>query len=299
MKIIKATLLLILTPALLFAGVSGASFLKISPGAKPVGMGGAYTALTGDMNCLYYNPAGIGNITRPQIGAMHTQWISDIRYNFAAGAFNLTEGVLGISATLLTMGEIEGRDENRQETDDYTATDFALQCSYAKSLNKNLIGGSLKFIRQKIEDETANGLAIDIGAQRKLINNLNIGLAMRNLGPKMKFISEGYDLPLTVAIGAGLTIGGITLALDTNYEIIDENLKISFGTEYMPLQFISFRGGYFLNALNNAGNKDLFEQKDGLGGGLGLNISNYSLDYAIVPYVDFGTTQRVSFILEF
>jgi hypothetical protein len=144
-------------------------------------------------------------------------------------------------------------------------------------------------------------LAIDIGAQRKLINNLNIGLAMRNLGPKMKFISEGYDLPLTLAIGAGLTIGGITLALDTNYEIIDENLKISFGTEYMPLQFITFRGGYFLSALQKSvsTNDDLFEQKDGLGGGLGLNISNYSLDYAIVPYEELGTTQRISLQISF
>lgn len=304
MKIVKSTVIIVLlVPVMVFAGMSGATFLKIAPGAKPVGMGGAYTAVSGDINCLYYNPAGIGTISKPQIGAMHTEWITDIKYEFVAGVFILRAGVLGISATLLTMGKMEGRGANREVTDDFTATDFAVQLSYAKSLSsKNLIGGSLKYIRQKIADETADGIAVDIGFQRKIIGNLNLGITVRNLGPKMKFISERYNLPLTLGIGTGLTIGGITLAFDTNYEVVDENLKFSFGTEYLPVQFLSLRGGYCFNALKNAtssNDETLFDLKDGLGGGIGLNILNYNLDYAIVPYSDFGTTQRISFIIKF
>lgn len=304
MRKIILLLILIIQPILLYSGggKTGATFLKISPGARPAGMGGAYTALTGDLNCLYYNPAGIGVISRPQIGAMHTEWISDIRYDFAAGVFNVREGVIGISATLLTMGEMEGRGANREETEDFTATDFAVQLSYAKSLsNSNLLGGSLKFIRQKIEDETANGIAVDIGLQRKITDSLNFGVTVRNLGPKMKFIQEGYNLPLTLGIGTGLTIGGVTLALDANYEIIDENLKLSFGTEYLPIQFLALRGGYFLTAIHNTAISDneLFEPKNGLGGGIGINVLNYNLDYAVVPYSDLGTTQRISFVVSF
>jgi long-subunit fatty acid transport protein len=281
---------------------SGAAFLKISPGAKPSGMGGAYSALSGDINCLYYNPAGIASITKSQIGAMHTEWVDDIRYDFAAGAFNLREGVLGVSATLLTMGEIEGRGANREVTGNFTAYDFAVQFSYAKSLNNNnTAGGSLKFIRQSIDDEIANGVAVDIGLQRKVTGNLNLGISVRNLGPKMKFISEGYNLPLTFVSGVGLNLGGITIAFDANYEVIDENLKFSLGTEYVPMQFLSLRGGYFLNAVKSSvdDDSDMFDPKNGLGGGLGLNILDYNLDYAVVPYSELGTTQRISFQIGF
>lgn len=277
----------------------GATFLKISPGARAVGMGGAYTAISGDINSLYYNPAGISNISKPQIGAMHTQWISDIRYNYAAGVFSLREGVLGISATLLTMGRMEGRDEKRQPTDDFGASDFAIQFSYAK----NNLGGSFKIIRQQIEEEIATGIAVDIGLKFKVKNEkLKLGFALRNLGPKMKFIKEGYNLPLTLSAGAGFTIGGVTLAIDTNYEINERDIKVSFGTEWSPVGFLSLRGGYFLNLLKNTSqnqNKSFSEPDKGLSGGFGINILNYSLDYAVVPYSDLGTTQRISFLISF
>lgn len=279
---------------------SGASFLKIPPGAKPVGMGGAYNAVSGDINAMYYNPAGITDIIRPQIGAMHTEWVSDIRYDYAAGVFKFKEGALGVSATLLTMGELDGRGESRELTDDFSAYDFAMQISYGRNISKNLIGGSFKYIQQKIDDETANGVAVDIGLQREITPNMNLGFTLKNLGPKMKFISEGYDLPLLMGLGSSLTIGGITLAFDTNYNVVDKNINVSCGMEYLPIQILSLRGGYFLNALKETSQiEEVFTPKNGLGGGVGINIFNYCLDYAVVPYSDLGTTQRISLIAGF
>lgn len=281
---------------------SGAAFLKISPGAKPIGMGGAYTAFMGDINSLYYNPAGIASIDGSQVGAMHTEWITDINYSNAGGAFSFREGVLGVSATLLGMGDIDGRGEDREKTEDFTASDFLLQFSYAKALVSGYqAGGSFKYIRQKIADESASGIALDMGLQKSVISNLNMGISLRNLGPNMRFISESYSLPLTFALGTSYRIGGVSIGFDTNYEIIDENIKVFFGTEYLPVQFLSIRGGYCVNALSSISGRDseVFEVKDGLGGGVGLNILSYSIDYAIVPYVDFGNTHRISLIARF
>ncbi len=326
-KKIVLLLIILIQPMLGYpAGTTGASFLKIAPGARPVGMGGAYIAISGDINSLYYNPAGIGNITKLQIGAMHTEWVSDIRYDFAAGAFNMRDGVLGVSLTLLTMGEMEGRGANREQTDDFGAYDFAFAVSYAKDMSysgsdksdpykcRGLIhqaqlGGSLKIIGQKIERETATGIAIDMGIQKKITDNINLGIVVRNFGPGIKFIKEKYNLPLTLGTGAGLTIGGVTLSLDTNYEINDKNIKLSFGTEYLPVKFLSLRGGYLIKfkmqkskiKMNQNEIKMQNEElnHDGLGGGIGINVLNYSLDYAVVPYSELGTTQRISFIVKF
>ncbi|MBN2408057.1 MAG: PorV/PorQ family protein [Elusimicrobia bacterium] len=284
-------------------GTSGAAFLKIAPGARPVGMGGAYTAVKGDVNALYYNPAGLGSIEKPQVGAMHTEWIDDIKYNFAAGAFSLKRGVLGVSATLLTMGELEGRGADREPSGEFRAYDFAMQMSYAAEISdRSLLGSTLKYVRQQIDDETANGVAVDLGLQRELGSGLSLGVAVRNLGPGMKFISETYSLPLTFSFGTGLVIGGIRLGADTSWEAADGNVKLAFGTEYLPVQFLSLRGGYFLNALRSAVEPDkekLFSRKNGLGGGIGVKVLGYRLDYAVVPYAELGTTQRMSFLFQF
>ena len=36
----------------------GQHFLKIEPGSRPVGMGGAFTGLANDINTIFWNPAG-------------------------------------------------------------------------------------------------------------------------------------------------------------------------------------------------------------------------------------------------
>jgi hypothetical protein len=47
--------------ALGFLGSSatGFTFMRIGVGARPVGMGGAYTAVADDANALFWNPAGL------------------------------------------------------------------------------------------------------------------------------------------------------------------------------------------------------------------------------------------------
>jgi len=39
--------------------------------------------------------------------------------------------------------------------------------------------------------------------------------------------------------------------------------------------------------------------KSGLGGGIGIKVLGYNLDYVFVPYAELGTTQRVSFSAKF
>jgi hypothetical protein len=251
MKAIKVIVIMMFVPATLHGASAGAAFLKISPGAAPVGMGGAYTAVPGGINSLYYNPAGISSVSETQIGASHTEWVSDIRYDYAAGAFKINKGVLGISATLLTMGHMEGRGDDRQETEDFEASDFAFQTSYSRGI----YGGSVKIIRQSIADESALGVAFDAGVNKNLpqiSDNLNLGVAVRNIGPKMKFMSEGYSLPATITAGLGYGYGVMLFAVDTGYEPVEKKFSVSVGTQWRPVEFLYLRGGYFLDLLRPA-----------------------------------------------
>ncbi|MBA3065742.1 UPF0164 family protein [bacterium] len=289
------------------SGKSGANFLKISPGARAVGMGGAYTAVASDISALYYNPAGIGNISQMQIGATHTEWLGDIKYDFAGGIIPTQRGSIGVSAIYLTTGEIEGRDESRNKTGDFYSSDLAVMFSGARQLNTNTqLGANVKLLRQTIADETADGIAFDIGGTRKVSGKMSLGMAVRNLGPKMKFIDEKYSLPLSITAGTSYRIvGAFNLAMDISYEPVDKKRTVSFGTEFWPMHFFALRAGYLFQAVETLYSSDSslsnnkISEQNGLGGGIGIKVLGYDLDYAIVPYSGLGTTQRISLIAKF
>ena len=165
------------------------------------------------------------------------------------------------------------------------------------------VGGSIKLIRQTIADENANGFAIDIGVKLKVKSEkLKLGMAVRNLGPKMKFIEEKYSLPLSMTAGMSYNLTGIlNLAMDITYEPIEKKKVLCIGTEIMPAGFITLRAGYLFQAIQSIYNLDEVKitQQRGLGGGIRIKVFSYNLDYAIIPYDELGTTQRVSFEVKF
>ncbi|MDO8735238.1 MAG: PorV/PorQ family protein [Elusimicrobiota bacterium] len=277
---------------------TGASFLNIGTSARAISMGGAYVGIANDASAINYNPAGISQLRNSEIVAQHTEWISDVKHDFLAGAFPLKNSTIGISIVYLSQGKIEGRDEDRNKTDNFSAYDVATTISYSKKINEKIkLGTNLKLIQQKIESERATGVAVDIGSLYHFTAlPLTAGFSFQNLGPKMTFISEGYNLPLTATLGAGYNIkNAITLALDIKQKIYDKKTEISFGTEYTPITPLALRVGY-LKSLNSK--FSTLNDFKGIGGGLGLRVLNFSTDYAFVPYGDLGNTHRISFTVK-
>src|SRR4051794_11121295 len=59
-------------PVLLVAAPLSASFEPLPVGGRAAGMGEAYSAMADDVFSLYYNPAGVMQITRPEIGSYYS-----------------------------------------------------------------------------------------------------------------------------------------------------------------------------------------------------------------------------------
>lgn len=297
-----------------FSAETGAAFLKIGVGARPLGMGGGYIAIADDVNAIYWNPGGLAQLRKKEISAMHTEWIDDIKYEFVGYAVPLTRidtntriknlGTLAFSIGYLRMGEMERRDENRKllpET--FTAYDLAGTISYSKFVNpKTSIGINLKIIQQKIEEETANGFAFDLGLLHKLQvagYKLQVAGVIQNLGPQMKFINEGYNLPLTISAGLAYKIFSVcNLGLNVTHRVFEKRTEFGFGTEYWFLNTIALRGRYnFLNSNDKLSSISKFGF--GLGFKLSEVITSYQIDYSFLPYADLGNTHRISFSINF
>ncbi|MDZ7413622.1 MAG: UPF0164 family protein, partial [candidate division KSB1 bacterium] len=91
-------------------GTTSACFLEIEVGARALAMGGAFVATANDASALYWNAAGLARLSRSELHLGHTQWLADMRYDFAGIALPLGSfGTLGASLCALGMDEMEVR----------------------------------------------------------------------------------------------------------------------------------------------------------------------------------------------
>ena len=291
--LIISSLILIITSAV-WAASTGAAFLKIGAGARPSALGGNYVGLADDVNAVNWNPGGLGFLQEKELSAMYASWLADMNYEFASYAQPFSSGlVLGGSIVMLQSGEMEKRSETREKLGTFSATDTCGTLALAKKINEKVaLGASIKVINQKIDDESTTGMAVDLGALVKTsIDNLNVGIALRNLGPQMKFISEGYDLPLTLAAGINYSLSKINLTSDLNY--YDSKMTIGVGMEYKVINALVLDLGY------KAGKDDKLDGLAGVSAGLGFNINKINLSYAWVPYGELSDTHRISLGVKF
>jgi hypothetical protein len=273
------------------AETAGASFLKFGMGARAVGMGEAFTAISGDISSVYWNPAGLSKLDGVWATFMHNRWFQDISTEFFASGFNLSKNTFAFSFTINSVPDIERRETATTEPLSYfDARQVALGVTWARELAQKIdLGLTFKWVYEKIDVNTASGIAFDLGGIYHLRDDLNLGAAILNLGPKMKFEKQKYSLPLFYKLGT--VYSKKESRLDGHYRIAldlvkpqDDPLRVHTGAEYEFPQNFSLRLGYELG----------YDEK-GFTFGLGFKIRKYGIDYAFVPYSsDLGNTHRIS-----
>ena len=81
-------------------GKYGGDFLSVGGGARPLGMGSAFTSVTGDVLSGYWNPAGLSQVRDWQFAYMHSERFSGVvGYDYGAIAMPVqgSDGVVALS----------------------------------------------------------------------------------------------------------------------------------------------------------------------------------------------------------
>ena len=310
MKKIFAALLACLPLASYGFASSGASFLKLGVGARALGLGSAYTAVANDATALHWNPAGLAKLDKNELSATHAELFADTSFDSLDYAHSTSKGAFGIGAVDLNQGEIEGRGETRETAGNFSASDMAVTLGWGgRFRQRSGIGASAKVIQSKIAGYTSTGLAFDAGFQSRLSpptgSPVLVGFSVQNLGPKMTFIDQSFNLPLTLAAGAGYPVlKNLLLSADMKYQPHDSRTSFSAGAEFSPISALSLRAGYLTNAIRQTGpvNSNITEKVSnlsGLGLGMGLKLGSASVDYSFTPAGELGNTQRVSLSIKF
>jgi hypothetical protein len=283
------------------AGTSGLAFLKISPGARPTAMGEAFTAVDGDINAMWFNPAGIGKIKSLEVTGTHVAWFQGASYEYLAGVYALGNiGTLGAQLCLFNGGEIKETDAEFNETGKkIAATDLSIGVSYGRELSLSglnlLVGAGIKFVSESLGDVKSSGISLDFGAIYNVMEQLNVGCSLQNLGlGKIKKDSFPLNLRLGVKYNVTneLSLGGDVVLPNDHKPYICPGVEYVYGG--MQNLEIALRAGYKIGS-------DVTGSMSGLsaGGGVLYKMEKMSLgaDIAYVGYGDLGNVIRVSLLL--
>lgn len=280
-------------------GTTGAEFLKVGVGARPLAMGGAFSALADDANAVNWNPGALAESRQRNVTASYNSLFQDQNQGFVAYASPLKDehGTVAVGLNYLTVSNIERRTEDTEDASStFSNQNFALSMSYARAaLAEGLsLGANLKYIRTTLDTFKGNAVAVDAGALYKTgIENLTAGASMKNLGTKI-----GPDpLPFTVKGGAAYKLFSkkLALAADVDWLAVDQRAYLSLGAEYWMHKIMAVRAGYQFGRQQD----QLDNRLVGLGVGLGLKTERFGLDYAFVPFGNLGDTHRMTVGIRF
>ena len=311
------------------AGEYAADFLRIGVGARPMAMGGAFTALANDATAFYWNPAGLASEKHIAVHVDHVSLFDGLaQYNVAHVSMgvnrNMTVGLSWLrhgeddiprygelsgsrldrltDPRLRSTGEPEGFFGNNENAilftlsrADYFDLYFNLGMTQYRIPLEFYMGFSGKYIMHNLDDKTGSGQGLDAGAILRIVTDRYIrGQAQSWFGVAF----AAHDLSRTsITWNTGSQHSDLVQTLWTA-GVAASHLVVPLKTRFVLTadQEFGFYDDYrlgaeveFFHTLSVRGGYT----RDEFTAGAGLQFHGYNIDYAFVPH-DLGTTHRIS-----
>jgi hypothetical protein len=282
-------------------------------------MGEAFTTASGTSAALLYNPAGMARMPhRLDLSASWNRWIADIaHYSFTLALSPRQEryGVVGVHFLWVDYGEFQGtmvwpNSRGYIDTENFAPKAMAIGLGYAKSLtDKFSVGGQVKRVAQssgknvvpepaagtglKVVRSALSAWAFDFGTIYLTgFKSLAFGMSVRNFSQEIRFVQEGFQMPVTFRMGLSMNMMDLfpDLARLHRFQAAVELVHprshreyLCIGGEYVFLKILALRAG-FVTA----------QDESGATYGFGIQTLGLALDYAYTPFGVFDGVQRLT-----
>lgn len=266
------------------AGLPG-EFLNYGVGARPLAMGRAFTAVSDDIDALYWNPAGLSTYRSNQVTFQHSPLQLGGAHQYLAYSQPLyAAGNIGVGVVNMTSGDVDRVDSNNVQIGTFDSRETGYLLSYAYRLKEKLgLGATLKMAEHMLDGTTERGFGADVGALYKWNERVQFGGVLRNaLAPSYKYNTDSEKFPTIMRLGGAMNFldKHLLTSLDLEKAIgNDQGVRWHLGVEGYAIKNIALRLGI-----------DQTEYT----GGVGLRWKNMQLDYA-AGFQDLGFLNRVSF----
>ncbi len=313
-------------------GAAAAQFLQIGAGARALGMGEAYTAVADGPDAVYWNPAGLSRMSRPEATYARTELPAGMHHDFfSIGApVGLLQGTLAFAVTRLSQDSLALVNASNQAQGSFSPHSEVYALAYGHSFASNDLattsrdyfrenwnvpradrpyedeqepwtgeiaaGASIKIINENLGTRSASSFAIDGGGLFRPVDlhELILGGAVRNIGTKLRFITDSEPLPAELAASVAYDLRADDWRLLPALEIdapyagnvygklgVEATKRISAGTS------AAMRLGYTSVSVADLG------FLSGLTAGVGLKVGKFSFDAAFQPMAALGDTFRI------
>ncbi|PZM79470.1 MAG: hypothetical protein DKM50_09400 [Candidatus Margulisiibacteriota bacterium] len=298
----------------LFAAISSDPG-KIGIGARALGLGNAYTALSNDASAIFTNPAGLTLIDNVQFTSMYTNLFSEFDYKQLGCTFPLGSGMggagmIGSSIDNIPIVPAASTENMRpQATKKVSFHDDIFYFSYAENITRQvspfklqgdvLLGGSLKYFNKgsaELNGFSGFGINADLGLLYKWNPDITFGCLYKNFLPHLGFIgSVKWDktedtLPSLLRLGSSVKLNNYNAIFNIDSDIdlsMQKPLLFHLGSEWKPINAFAFRVGVdqLMNPIGNGVYKDIGVYSN-YTLGCGIEIAGIRFDYAYRAYYD-------------
>lgn len=239
----------LILPALLLAkgdgtGESTAEFLEVSQSSRASGMGGAFVAVTDDIQSIYWNPAGLARLEKKEILASRSFWLADTDIDLVAYAqpIPFIKGVLGAGFVLMNTNGGKGVDGK-----ELNVKCLSLSTSYGRYIAKDIsAGATIRFINQNYANYKGSGFAYDAGFLADA-DPFSIGISLSNIGKNIEIDDAKNSLPTKIRTGLGYKTFFYERPAIISFDLErpkDQEVVYHLGIEYQIIPKIDTRCGY-------------------------------------------------------
>lgn len=305
-------------------------FLKVMPCARAAALGDAYSTWAKGAEALFWNPSGLALTQSHEFSTTYINWIFDAQQGAFAYAMTLEDiGSFGVQVQYVDYGTFEEAVLTRPAIKNviepgltgrtFKPFSYLFGLSFARSLTDRFSTGiSVKYAHESLFDQKkvsvlnpsmgisenvntyGNVLLFDFGIRYNTgFRSIEVGTAVQNFGPQIKYALEKSPAPLLFRVGAAADVVGPNSLLvpADNYRVgvavdifhpNDYDQQAHIGMEYEFMNTIALRMGYKYN---------YDSENFTFGGGIHHTIGNidYRLDYGYVSLGKYlGNTHRIS-----
>jgi len=182
-------------------GQNGAHELSLNPWARSGGMATSNSTRITGLESLSSNISGLAFTKKTELLYAYTSFMGGAA---KINAFGLSQkvgesNVIGMSITNMSFGEIDITTVDKPEggIGIYSPQFLTVNLAYARTFSNSIYGGlAVKIISESIADVKTQGVAFDVGIRyiTGKDDNLKFGIALRNVGPKMKYSGDGLTV---------------------------------------------------------------------------------------------------------
>ena len=221
------------------------------------------------------NPSIINLSNAPMISVSYGNWLADINVSSMSYDRSLFKGWGGLTFRYISINDLELRTERPSDEplSHYSSTAYAFDAKYVRQFKFGLMTVTIRYLAIQLYDESANGISGDLSLQKKLNKNLNIGVALLNMGSMSKLYEEVPKLPFRALAGG-------TYQFDIKQ--IRNNISISLEKSSLVNGVIfRFSESVDLNKIQFSIGTQMAEKSMSLAGGINIKLGSYKFGYGV------------------